>query len=58
MHLLVAGGEEGPTKHILPVGLNPARVLADERGGTVFDGVLRAAFADSRLVGEMANALE
>ena len=47
MQLLEASGVEGPAKHVLPESVNPARVLADERGGTVFQCVPRSAFADS-----------
>ena len=47
MQFLQATGVESPAKHVLPESLNPERILADERGGTVFQCVLRSAFADS-----------
>jgi hypothetical protein len=55
MQFLEARGVEGPAKHVLPESLNPAGVLADERGGAVFQRVLRSTFADSRNAGIGVN---
>ena len=48
MRLLAARWIEPRDEHLLPDRFDLERVLADERAGTLFERVLRTAFADAR----------